>query len=93
MHWGFSHPSIVLVSGWKLAQGSSLDHVRKMNELVPGIPEEVPIYFLSKNRRLAIENVAHTIVYEHQGLLYNYISDTEFTIKTDHKPSIRLRQI
>ena len=58
---------------------------------VPGIPEEIPIYFLShrlsetQQRWPVIEKEAYAIMYATQKLNY-YLEGAEFTIKTDHKP-------
>ena len=58
---------------------------------VPGIPEEIPIYFLSpklnstQQRWPVIEKEAYAIVYALQKLDY-YLNGAQFTIKTDHKP-------
>ena len=58
---------------------------------VPGIPEEVPIYFLShkltstQQKWPVIEKEAFAIVYALQKLDY-YLNGAQFTIKTDHKP-------
>ena len=58
---------------------------------VPGIPEEIPIYFLShklsptEQRWPVIEKEAYAMIYALQKLDY-YLSGATFTIKTDHKP-------
>ena len=58
---------------------------------VPGIPEEVPVYFLShrlsptQQRWPVIEREAYAIVYALQKLDY-YLNGATFTIKTDHRP-------
>lgn len=58
---------------------------------MPGIPEEVPIYFLShkisatQQRWPMIDREAYAIMYALQKLDY-YLSGVMFTIKTDHKP-------
>ena len=58
---------------------------------IPGVPEEVPIYFLShklsptQQRWLVIEKEAYAIVYALEKLNY-YMSGATFVIKTDHKP-------
>ena len=58
---------------------------------VPGIREEISIYFLShrltktQQRWLLIEKEAFTIMYALKKLDY-YLSGVVFTIKTDHQP-------
>ena len=58
---------------------------------IPGIPEEIPIYFLShklsstQQRWPVIEKEVYAIVYAQQKLVY-YLNGAQFTIKTDHKP-------
>ena len=58
---------------------------------VPGIPEEIAIYFLShkltftQQRWPVIEKEVYAIVYALQKLDY-YLNGAQFTIKTDHKP-------
>jgi len=58
---------------------------------VPGISEEVPIYFLShrlsptQQRWPVIEKEAYAIVYALEKLNY-YLNGATFVIKTDHKP-------
>lgn len=58
---------------------------------MPGVPEEVPIYFLShrlsktQQRWPVIEKEAFAILYAVQKLDY-YLSGAVFTIKTDHQP-------
>ena len=58
---------------------------------VPGMPEEVPIYFLShrlsetQQRWPVIEKGAFAILYHVQKLDY-YLSGAVFTIKTNHQP-------
>ena len=62
----------------------------EMGVSVPGIPEKVPIYFLShrlsptQQRWPVIKKEAYPIVYALQKLDY-YLSGAKFTIKTDHK--------
>lgn len=57
---------------------------------VPGVPEEIRIYFLSQKltstqqRWHVIEREAYAIVYALQKLHY-YLNGAQFTIKTDHK--------
>ena len=59
--------------------------------LVPGIHEEIPIYFLShklshtEQRWPVIEKESYAIIYALQKL-DNYLSGATFIIKTDHKP-------
>ena len=59
--------------------------------LVLGVPEEVPIYFLShrlsetQQRWPVIEKEVLAILYSVQKLDY-YLSGAVFTIKTDHQP-------
>ena len=56
-----------------------------------GVPEEVPIYFLShklsptQQRLPVIEKEAYAIVYALEKMNY-YLSGATFVIKTDHKP-------
>ena len=58
---------------------------------IPGVPEEVPIYFLShklsptQQRWPVIEKEAYAIVYALEKLNY-YLSGATFVIKTDLKP-------
>lgn len=58
---------------------------------IPGVPEEVPIYFFShklsptQQRWPVIEKEAYAIVYALEKLNY-YLSGATFVIKTDHKP-------
>ena len=58
---------------------------------VPGVPEEVPIYFLShrlseiRQKWPVIEKETFDILYTVQKLDY-YLSGAVFTIKTDHQP-------
>ena len=59
--------------------------------LIPGIPEETPIYFLShklsstEQRWSVIEKEAYAIIYALQKLDY-LLRGATFIIKTDHKP-------
>ena len=61
------------------------------DDLVPGVSEEVPMYFLShwlsetQQRWPVIEKEVFAILYTVQKLDY-YLSGAVFTIKTDHQP-------